>query len=77
MGSTESPFVSRAVLATRGSTSLRVTIPQVVADILGLRAGDEVEWVVEPDHPVVRVVRRSASVGSGAPTDEASSPDTA
>jgi bifunctional DNA-binding transcriptional regulator/antitoxin component of YhaV-PrlF toxin-antitoxin module len=53
------PFVSRAVLATKDSSSLRVTIPQVVATVLGLRAGDELVWTVDPDDGPVRVTCRS------------------
>jgi antidote-toxin recognition MazE-like antitoxin len=49
------PFVSRAVRAARRSASLRVTIPQVVASTLGLRAGDELEWFIDPHSGEVRV----------------------
>jgi antitoxin component of MazEF toxin-antitoxin module len=64
-----SPFVSRAVRATRESTSLRVTIPQVVAATLGLRPGDDVVWIVDPISDQVRVeaVRRDPPVGEAAP----------
>jgi antitoxin component of MazEF toxin-antitoxin module len=51
------PFVSRAVRATRGSSSLRVTIPQVVASTLGLQPGDAVEWTLDPLTGQVRVAR--------------------
>jgi antidote-toxin recognition MazE-like antitoxin len=49
------PLVSRAVQAARGSASLRVTIPQVVASTLGLRAGDELLWFLDPHSGAVRV----------------------
>lgn len=53
------PFVSRAVRATRGSASLRVTIPQVVASTLGLRPGDDVNWIVDPRTGAIRIERLS------------------
>jgi hypothetical protein len=53
----EAPFVSRAVRATRGSASLRVTIPQVVASTLGLHPGDDVNWIVEARTGVIRIER--------------------
>lgn len=49
------PFVTRAVRATKGSASLRVTIPQVVASTLGLRPGDELFWILDPNSGTVRV----------------------
>jgi bifunctional DNA-binding transcriptional regulator/antitoxin component of YhaV-PrlF toxin-antitoxin module len=49
------PFVSRAVRATKDSVSIRVTIPQVVATTLGLRAGDDLLWIVDPLSGVIRV----------------------
>jgi len=55
MAGTIAPFASRAVRATKGSTSLRVTIPQVVASTLGLRPGDTLLWVVDPHSGQVRV----------------------
>lgn len=54
------PFVSRAVQATRSSGSIRVTVPQVVATTLGLRAGDELAWFVDPSSGIVRVEARRA-----------------
>lgn len=53
------PFVSRAVQATKESSSLRVTIPQVVATTLGLHPGDELLWFVDPVSGVVRVERHA------------------
>jgi hypothetical protein len=67
MVTTESPFVSRAVQVTRGSASLRVTIPQVVAEILALRPGDELVWVVDPELPSVQVSKRGRAAVPGAP----------
>ena len=59
MADSPHPFVSRAVQATRGSGSLRVTVPQVVASTLGLLPGGELEWIIDPATGVVRVeVRR-------------------
>lgn len=63
------PFVSRVVRVTRGSESLRVTIPQVVASTMGLRPGDQVAWSLESSSPVVRVRRLPG--GSGDPAPEA------
>ncbi|MCI4330373.1 MAG: AbrB/MazE/SpoVT family DNA-binding domain-containing protein [Thermoplasmata archaeon] len=54
----ETPFVSRAVRASRGSDSLRVTIPQVIAASLGLCAGDEVRWYLDPHSGAIRVDAR-------------------
>ncbi|MCI4336242.1 MAG: AbrB/MazE/SpoVT family DNA-binding domain-containing protein [Thermoplasmata archaeon] len=54
-------LVTRAVQAARGSASLRVTIPQVVATTMGLRAGDELLWVPDPQSGVVRVERYAGS----------------
>jgi hypothetical protein len=51
----ETPFVTRAVQAARGSASLRVTIPQVIASTLGLRAGDEIRWYLDPHSGSIRV----------------------
>ena len=58
MSTVEAPFVSRTVQAARGSGSLRVTIPQVIAATLELKPGDELEWRLEPDRPVVHVAKR-------------------
>ena len=49
------PFASRAVRATKDSSSLRVTIPQVIATTLGIRPGDDVVWIVDPNDGRVRV----------------------
>jgi hypothetical protein len=65
-----SPFVSRVVKATKGSTSLRVTVPQVVAATLGLHAGDELRWVVDAVSGAIRVekkVERSYAPEASAP----------
>jgi len=58
MASHGTPFVSRAVRATKGSSSLRVTVPQVVASTLGLGPGDELLWLVDPSSSSVRVEGR-------------------
>jgi bifunctional DNA-binding transcriptional regulator/antitoxin component of YhaV-PrlF toxin-antitoxin module len=50
------PFATRAVRATKDSSSLRVTIPQVIAATLGIRPGDDVVWIVDPDDGRVRVI---------------------
>jgi hypothetical protein len=64
------PFISRAVRATRESTSLRVTIPQVVAATLGIRPGDDLVWVVHPftDQVTVEVLHREPAQ-TGDPVD--------
>ena len=64
------PFVTRVVRVTRGSDSLRVTIPQVVASTMGLHPGDQVAWSLEPSSPVVRVRRLAASAGDPGPEPE-------
>ncbi|MCI4321416.1 MAG: AbrB/MazE/SpoVT family DNA-binding domain-containing protein [Thermoplasmata archaeon] len=58
-GGRPAPFVSHAVKAARRSESLRVTIPQVVATTLGLHAGDELRWFLEPQSGSVRVEARA------------------
>ncbi|MCI4318008.1 MAG: AbrB/MazE/SpoVT family DNA-binding domain-containing protein [Thermoplasmata archaeon] len=54
---TEPAFVTRAVRATRRSTSLRVTIPQVIASTLHLKPGDPVSWVLDSGDGSVRIER--------------------
>jgi hypothetical protein len=61
MPATPSPLASRAVRAAKRSGSLRVTVPQVVATTLGLTAGDDLLWVVEPSTGVVRVAVRKGA----------------
>ncbi|MCI4345302.1 MAG: hypothetical protein L3K07_00885 [Thermoplasmata archaeon] len=51
------PFATRVVRATKGSGSLRATIPQVVAATLGLRPGDWLSWIPDPVSGEVRVER--------------------
>ena len=58
------PFSSRAVHAARGSASLRVTIPQVVAATLGVHAGDELLWFVDPSSGQVVVEARPKAMDS-------------
>ena len=55
-------FESKAFKASPGSDSLKTTVPQSVATVLGLEPGDSLSWEVD-------VVGRSAVVrkGSGAP----------
>lgn len=54
------PFASRAVQAAQGSSSLRVTIPQVIAATLGLRAGDQLLWHLDVGSGEVRVEAQPA-----------------
>jgi hypothetical protein len=61
------PFASRAVRATRGSNSLRVTIPQVVAATLGLRAGDELLWHIDRGSGDVHVEVERSQPAAGPP----------
>ena len=65
MDAQPSPFASRAVRATKDSSSLRVTVPQVIASTLGLRAGDDLIWIVEPvsGDVHVRCLRRDVVEG--------------
>ncbi|HEV2317026.1 MAG TPA: AbrB/MazE/SpoVT family DNA-binding domain-containing protein [Thermoplasmata archaeon] len=59
------------VKATRGSASLRVTIPQVVAWTLGLKPGDELSWVVDTATGSVRVERVVRTVPQAPPPERA------
>lgn len=54
-------FESKAFKASPGSDSLKTTVPQSVATVLGLEPGDSISWEVD-------VTGRSAMVrkGSGA-----------
>ena len=53
----EPAFVTHVVRATRRSTSLRVTIPQVIASTLELQPGDPVRWILDPQDHTARIVR--------------------
>ena len=53
----EPAFVTHVVRATRRSTSLRVTIPQVVASTLELQPGDPVRWILDPHDHTARLAR--------------------
>jgi Antidote-toxin recognition MazE, bacterial antitoxin len=67
MTATSSTFVTRAVRAARGSASLRVTVPQVIAELLDLGPGDEVRWVVDPRSGAVRIEGRVPAEGAHRP----------
>lgn len=41
-------FDSATVRAAKNSSSLRVTIPQVIVTMLGLRPGDSISWEIDP-----------------------------
>ena len=69
-----SSFSSRVVLAAKGTNSLRVTIPQVVASTLGLRPGDELLWVIDPSSGMVRVGRAEETVGASSTAGEMGQP---
>ncbi len=53
------PFVSKVQRPMESSRSLRVTVPEAVAAILGIQQGDSIEWFVEG--PARVVVRKQTS----------------
>jgi len=57
MHRTGGTFASRLVRATRGSDSLRTTVPQVIAVVLELRAGDALVWSIDPGGTYARIAR--------------------
>ena len=59
-------FESRAFRAVSGSDSLKTTVPQSVATVLGLEPGDSIVWTVD-------VAVRSATVSKGSKEENESS----
>lgn len=55
-------FESKAVQSLKRSQSLRTTVPEAVAALLGLEAGDVIVWAVEPGSGHVAVSRREGAV---------------
>ncbi len=51
-------FESRVVLSLKRSKSLRTTVPEVVATLLGLEPKDSLVWSVEPGTGVITVCRK-------------------
>lgn len=54
-------FTSRAQKVLPRSKALRLSIPQAVAAILDLRAGDTVEWIVEPGTGRVTISKKGSA----------------
>jgi hypothetical protein len=50
-------YESTAFKATKGSASLKTTIPQVVAAVLGLDEGAKIAWELDPTTRSARVAR--------------------
>lgn len=57
-------FESKAVRSVKGSPSIRTTVPEPVAAILGLEVGDTITWLVEPGSGAVSVGRGTAKDSS-------------
>lgn len=51
-------FESKAVKSLKRSQSLRTTVPEAIAALLGLEPGDVVLWTVEPGSGRVEVSRK-------------------
>jgi bifunctional DNA-binding transcriptional regulator/antitoxin component of YhaV-PrlF toxin-antitoxin module len=54
-------FESKAVKSLKRSASLRTTVPEAVAALLGLEPGNSLLWTVEPGSGVVTVSRKEPS----------------
>jgi hypothetical protein len=63
-------FDSKAFRAAPGSDSLKTTVPQAVATVLGLEPGDSLTWEVDVSNRSATVRRGEAASpkASGAPT---------
>lgn len=57
-------FESKAVKSLKRSDSLRTTIPEPVAALMGLEPGDGVVWTVEPGSGSITVLRKEVSPSS-------------
>lgn len=53
-------FESKAVRSVKASLSIRTTVPEPVAAILGLEVGDTLVWEVEPGSGKVSVSKLSS-----------------
>lgn len=54
-------FESRAFRSQSGSESLKTTVPQSVATVLGLEPGDAIRWELDVESRSARVRRAGAS----------------
>jgi hypothetical protein len=57
MSDAEGTFTSQLVRATRRSSSLRTTVPQVIAELLDLQPGDAIVWTIDPAGDHARIGR--------------------
>ena len=64
-GSMARRFESKAVRSLKRSASIRTTVPEPIAAVLGLEFGDTLIWEVEPGSGRVSVV-----VGGGGSKDK-------
>lgn len=55
----KNPKSNESVLhyATSAKTSLRTTIPSFIKDQFELEKGDKLQWIIEEDHLIVRIVK--------------------
>lgn len=49
--------ISRVYPARTGSTSLKTTIPEEIVNQIGVKDGEQLEWVWEHGEPAVKVKR--------------------
>ena len=55
----EKGFISKVTIARPNSTSLRTTIPEGVARIIGLNVGDILKWFIEvKDGELIVIVKK-------------------
>lgn len=52
------------------TSKLQLTVPKVIADQYGIRAGDELEWIPAGESIRVELVTRKAKAGHELTTDE-------
>lgn len=64
-----SEFTTRTFRAVAGSESLKTTVPQAVATVLGLGPGDELVWKVNVRGATATVRRGSSRPAPIAPSD--------
>ena len=57
-------FESKAVQSVKGSGSIRTTVPEPVAALLGLEIGDTMLWEVEPGSGMIGVSRKGPGKSS-------------
>ncbi len=57
-------FESKAIRSVRNSPSIRTTVPEPVAALLGLEIGDSILWEVEPGSGKTTVSRKAPEKSS-------------